>query len=485
VLSAVAADPSQPIGQIEILAADERKQILFDWNDTAHAVPDATLPALFEQQVARSPDATALIFEGTSLSYAELNARANRLAHHLIRRGVGPESIVALALPRSIEMVVSLIAILKAGAAYLPLDIDYPKDRIAFMLDDANPVCMISDTATAALLPDTAPLLRLDDPDLAQALATCPDTNPADRDRAAPLSPHNPAYVIYTSGSTGKPKGVGGSHSGLINRLRWLNQIYPYQHDKPVIAKSSVAFLDGSTESLGPLLFGAPLVVASSLTAKNPDALLTLIEQHGIHRITLVPSLLDSLIDHQGHHKLNSCRLWIVSGEAFTQEQSARFARAFPQAELLNFYGSSEAAGDSLFAKCTADDVAIGRPIDNTQVYILDGQLLPVPAGVAGELYIAGAGLARGYLNRPGLTAERFVANPFGPAGSRMYRTGDLAPTACSTFSAGSTSRSRSAASASSPARSRPPSPDCRVSPRPLSSPARTSPATSSSSAMS
>ncbi|MFC5327296.1 AMP-binding protein, partial [Bradyrhizobium oligotrophicum] len=194
--------------------------------------------------------------------------------------------------------------------------------------------------------------------------------------------------------------GVSGPHAGVVNRLRWLNQLHPCRHDRPVIAKSSIAFLDGSTEALGALLFGAPVVMASAQAAKSPDALLALIEQHSIHRMTLVPSLLDSLVEHPQHHSASSCRLWIVSGEAFTREQSARFADAFPQAELLNFYGSSEAAGDSLFARCTDDDVAIGRPIDNTQVYVLDDLLRPVPVGVAGELYIAGAGLARGYLYR-------------------------------------------------------------------------------------
>ena len=428
VLEAVATDPSQPIGQIGILQPEEREQILLGWNDTAHPVPEATLPALFEQQVARTPDATALVFEDISLTYSELNARANQLAHHLIAQGVGPESFVALALPRSIGLVCSLLAILKAGAAYLPLDVDYPRDRLAFMLEDAAPACTISDTATARqLLRQDTPVLRLDDPALVAALAAAPRTNPTDRERSQPLVSSNPAYVIYTSGSTGRPKGVMGPHAGAINRLRWIHQAHPYALDRPSIAKSSIAFIDGTTELLGPLLFGSPLIMASALAAKTPEDLVGLLERHRVERITLVPSLLASLIEHQDAARLGDCRLWIVSGEVLTNELATRFKEVLPHAQLLNFYGSSEATGDSVFAPAGKDEVPIGRPIWNTQVYVLDALLQPVPAGVPGELYIAGAGLARGYLRRAGLSAERFVANPFGVPGSRMYRTGDLA----------------------------------------------------------
>ncbi|SCX74104.1 non-ribosomal peptide synthetase, partial [Variovorax sp. EL159] len=427
VLQAIVADPSQSIGRIDILQPEERTQILRGWNDTTRSVPEATLPAFFELQVARTPDVTALVFENIALSYRELNARANRLAHCLIARGAGPGSFVALALPRSIEMVCGLLAILKAGAAYVPLDVSYPKERLAFMLEDAAALYMVSDTATASGLPESTPALCLDAPAFAAELAAAPDTDPADRHRTRPLKATSAAYVVYTSGSTGRPKGVTGPHAGVINRLCWMHETRPYEPGKASIAKSSIAFFDGSTEMLGPLLFGAPLVMAGPQAVKTPDDLVDLIEHHRIDRITLVPSLLAHLLEHYDASRLGGCRLWIVSGEVLTNELASRFEKVLPQSQLLNFYGFSEATGDSLFARVGKNDVPIGRPIWNTQVYVLDALLQPVPVGVAGELYVAGAGLSYGYLRRPHLSAERFVANPFGPPGSRMYRPGDLA----------------------------------------------------------
>ncbi|MFC5327295.1 amino acid adenylation domain-containing protein, partial [Bradyrhizobium oligotrophicum] len=439
VLTAVAEDPSRRIGQIEILDAGERRQILHDWNDTFRPVAEATLPELFEQQVARSPDATALIFEDTALGYAELNARANRLAHHLIRRGVGPERIVALALPRSIEMLVGLLAILKAGAAYLPLDVDYPKDRIAFMLDDAGPVCMITDVPTAAQLPGTLPLLRLDDPDLAAALAGCPDTNPDDHDRLAPLSPHNPAYVIYTSGSTGTPKGVVVAHHNvnrlLVNTEHWFN----FSSDDVWTMFHSHAFDFSVWEIWGALLRGGRLVVIPTLLSRSPSEFLDLLAREKVTILNQTPSAFYQLIqadrEQPGPVSNLSLRCIIFGGEALElrrlQDWYDRHADDAPR--LVNMYGITETTVHVSFIALTSQlaqteaNSLIGRGIPDLKVYVLDGQLQPVPVGVAGELYIAGAGLARGYLNRPGLTAERFVANPFGPAGSRMYRTGDLA----------------------------------------------------------
>ena len=214
-LEAVVADPSQPIGRIELLAPEERRQLLFEWNATARDLPQLTLPALFEAQVERSPEAIALVFEDSTLTYAELNAQANRLAHLLIGRGVGPENLVALALPRSTEMVIALLGILKAGAAYLPLDPDYPVERLSYMLRDAQPACVLTSARIAQRLPESVAQLLLDHPDTAGALAQSPETNPSDAERTRPLSPHNPAYVIYTSGSTGAPKGVVVTHTGI------------------------------------------------------------------------------------------------------------------------------------------------------------------------------------------------------------------------------------------------------------------------------
>ena len=427
-LEAVVADPSQPIGRIDLLAPEERRQILFEWNDTARDLPQVTLPALFEAQVERSPEAIALVFEERTLSYAELNAQANRLAHLLIGRGIGPEDLVALALPRSTEMIVALLGILKAGAAYLPLDPDYPVERLSSMLRDAQPACVLTRIEIAERLPESVAQLLLDHAETAGALAQSPETNPSDAERTGPLTPHNSAYVIYTSGSTGTPKGVVGLHSGAINRLGWFAERYPCAPGKAVLAKSSLSFIDGSTELLGPLLHGICVVLSDNSAAKNPEDLTALIERHAISRITVVPSLLATLLVGSGDaRRLALCRLWITSGETLPETYAAWFAKLLPEAHLLNLYGASEASGDSLFAECRGSEVAIGQPIWNTRVYVLDGGLQPVPVGVSGELYIAGAGLARGYLNRPGLSAERFVADPYGAPGTRMYRTGDLA----------------------------------------------------------
>ena len=426
-LEAVVADPSQPIGRIDILEQEERQQILIDWNDTACEVPHTTLPGLFEAQVERSPEATALVFEESTLSYAELNAQANRLAHLLIGRGIGPENLVAIALPRSIEMVVTLLGILKAGAAYLPLDPEYPLERLSYMLGDAQPACVLTSARISERLPEGIARLLLDHPETAGALAQSPETNPSDAERIEPLSPHNPAYVIYTSGSTGTPKGVVGLHSGAINRLGWFAERYPCPPGKVVLAKSSLSFIDGSTELLGPLLHGICVVLSDNSAAKNPEDLTALIERHATSRITVVPSLLATLLGSGDARRLAPCRLWITSGETLPETYATWFEKLLPEAQLLNLYGASEASGDSLFSECRGSDVGIGQPIWNTRVYVLDGSLQPVPVGAPGELYIAGAGLARGYLKRPALSAERFVADPFGPPGTRMYRTGDLA----------------------------------------------------------
>ncbi|MGF6233855.1 amino acid adenylation domain-containing protein [Inquilinus ginsengisoli] len=421
---AMVEDPSRRIGAVEILAAAERRRILEEWNATAHPSPEATLPELLEAQAARTPAATALIYEEQSLTYAELDARANRLAHHLIARGAGPETIVGLCLERSPAMVVALLAILKAGAAYLPLDPDYPAERLAFMVADAAPLCVITTAALAARLPAAAPRLALDDPGLAAELAVRPATAPTDADRTAPLDPRHPAYLIYTSGSTGTPKGVLGLHAGMVNRLRWVGELQPYGKG-PALAKSSSSFIDGSTELLGPLLHGAKIVLATSAATRSPAEMARLIERHSIGCITLVPSLLAPLLEQGEPQRFASCLLWITSGEALSQSHVTCLKTACPDARFLNLYGASEAAGDSVYAECglsggsTHGLVPIGTPIWNTRAYVLDDALRPVPAGVVGELYIAGAGLARGYHGRPGLTAERFVADPFGIPGSR------------------------------------------------------------------
>jgi nonribosomal peptide synthetase DhbF len=430
-LDAIIRDPSRPIGGIDILDAAERRRVLVEWNDTARTVPQATLPALIEDQVAQRGAATALVCEDATLSYAELNARANRLAHLLIAQGAGPEQIVALALPRSADLIVGLLAILKSGAAYLPLDPDYPVDRLAFMLADAKPACLITTGAIAERLPEAATAyLVFDDPDTADVLARQFDTNPRDQDRTAPLSLLNPAYVIYTSGSTGTPKGVVVSHSGLLNHMLWMMSEYPVSDEDRVLSRTSVSFDASGWELWLPLLSGCALSLAPAHVTRDPQQLMDYIKHQGITIAQFVPSLLAATSEFAGAADTHSLKHVFAGGEALASSL-ARDVTSGWNVRLVNVYGPTETtiqvtswpwqdAGYGQFAP-------IGRPIWNTQVYVLDDGLQPAPVGAAGELYIAGSGLARGYLNRPGLTAERFVADPFGPPGTRMYRTGDRA----------------------------------------------------------
>ncbi|WP_229006659.1 non-ribosomal peptide synthase/polyketide synthase [Roseibium aggregatum] len=430
VYESMAADPDQAIGSIDLLSEAERHRILVEWNGTAQSVTETSLPDLFEAQVARTPEAPALVFEDTTLTYADLDAQANRLAHHLISLGVGPEDLVGLCLPRSLEMVVGLLAVLKAGAAYLPLDPDYPADRLAFMLADAQPRLVITGLGAATCLPDATNMLRLDDVKLQTILKTQPETAPSDSDRLRPLQTANPAYVIYTSGSTGTPKGVVGLCAGAVNRIKWVQELCLLSKN-PRLSRSSIGFIDGTTEILGALVSGQGIIVASNDECKSPAALGLLVNKFQTGSITVVPSLLSALLEAVDPNDLRSCTSWVSSGEKISEQLARQFRELLPRAELFNFYGSSEASGDSVFCEISGlsstEAVPIGRPIWNTQVYVLDKYLRPVPVGVGGELYIAGTGLARGYFNRGGLTAERFVANPFGAPGSRMYRTGDLA----------------------------------------------------------
>ena len=422
--------PDLVIGQLDLLGPDERRQILEDWNATATPVPLATLPELFEQQVATTPDAIALVFEDTALTYAELNVRANRLAHELIARGVGPEQIVAIALPRSFDMVVALLGVLKAGAAYLPLDPDYPADRLAFMASDAKSVVLVTNSPTAARLPAGFVTLLLDEPDARSRLLSVRSTNPTTDDGFRRYTTDCPAYVIYTSGSTGKPKGVVVSHSSVCNYLAWALAAYPLDAGKGAPVGTSLGFDLTVTTLLVPLIAGKSAVL---LPEKNELEVLS--QPRGASDpyslLSLVPAHLDYLnqfLPPEERARIGHCL--ILGGEALNAAAVALWREHAPQMRIINEYGPTETVVGCIFHELpqgreVAGSIPIGRPIWNTQAYVLDGSLQPVPVGVAGELYIGGAGLARGYLHRPGLTAGRFVANPFGPPGRRMYRTGD------------------------------------------------------------
>ncbi|MBB4222732.1 non-ribosomal peptide synthetase [Variovorax guangxiensis] len=432
-MTAVIRQPAQAIGHVDLLDAAEREQLLVTWNDTVHAVPGTNLVALIEAQLAANPQGIALRFEGEAMSNEELDRRANRLAHLLRAHGAGPERTVALAIPRSFDLMVALLATLKTGAAYLPVDPDFPQDRIAFMLGDARPACLVTTEALAESLPVDTPTLLLD---VAQTFAALANT--ANGDDAAPgaaIDSAHPAYVIYTSGSTGKPKGAVVSHRAIVNRLRWMQDRYRLKADDRVLQKTPSSFDVSVWEFFWPLIDGATLVLAKPGGHKDAAYLAKLIADEGITTAHFVPSMLEVFLLEPKARECASLRRVICSGEALSPALVAQFQRQLP-CELHNLYGPTEAAVDVTSWECPreAEDapssrssVPIGRPIWNTQMHVLDSGLQPVPPGTAGELYIAGVGLARGYLERPLLSAERFVANPYGEPGSRMYRTGDLA----------------------------------------------------------
>ncbi|MFJ4986608.1 non-ribosomal peptide synthase/polyketide synthase [Streptomyces sp. NPDC088732] len=430
VLDAVTADPARPVDAIDLLGKDERRQVLADWNDTAHEVPAATLPELFEAQVVRTPDATAVVFEDVEVSYADLNARANRLARHLAGHGVGPESLVGVHLERSADLAATLLAVVKAGGAYLPIDPDHPADRVAHLLSDARPAVVVTTGALHPRLPDGGEVrhLVLDDPDTALALDGLSPADLGDGDRGGVLLPAHPAYVIYTSGSTGRPKGVAVPHQGVVNRLEWMQHQYPIGASDRVLQKTPFGFDVSVWEFFWPLLQGAVLVVARPGGHRDPGYLAGLVRARQVTVSHFVPSMLKAFLTEPSAADCTTLRAVLCSGEALTPELRDQFLRTL-DAPLHNLYGPTEASIDVTHAShLTVDDptVPIGRPVWNTRTYVLDASLRPVPPGVPGELYLVGAQLARGYLRRPGLTAERFVANPYGRPGERMYRTGDL-----------------------------------------------------------
>uniref|UniRef100_UPI001641D0FB non-ribosomal peptide synthetase n=1 Tax=Burkholderia gladioli TaxID=28095 RepID=UPI001641D0FB len=420
-LGDVVARPTARVGELEMMAADEREIVIGQWNETAVRHPsELTLASWFEAQADLTPDAVALAFGAEALRYASLNAKANRLAHHLRTLGVGPDVRVGLCMERSAEMVIGLLAVLKAGGVYLPLDPAYPASRLAYMLEDAAPVVVLTRADVSAGLIGAYPSLMIDGDDF----DAYPDTNPA-----ALAHPEHLAYVIYTSGSTGVPKGVGGTHRSMVNRLAWMQSREPAQVGQRHVQKTSLNFIDSVTETLAPLMGGATLSIVDGETARDPLKLWNRVIEQGASRLTVVPSLLRTLLELG--QTAPAGMLLVSSGEALSSELAARVGEVWPNVRLLNLYGSSEVAGDALAYDVVdvsdAGGVPIGRPIANTQVYLLDGAGQPVPLGVVGELYVGGASLARGYLNRPDLTAERFMPSPFGEAGSRLYRTGDLA----------------------------------------------------------
>jgi amino acid adenylation domain-containing protein len=426
-LESVVANPDQRLSELPLLSPGERHQLLVEWNQTEVAYPkDRCLHELIEEQVERTPDATAVVFENEQLTYRELNERANQLGRHLQGLGVGPDTLVGLCVERSLEMVVGLLGILKAGGAYVPLDPEYPRERLAFMLEDADVPVLLTQARLAASLPThNARIIRLDE-DWPVIAAESPA-----RVRS-PVEAEHLAYMIYTSGSTGRPKGAMNTHVGIVNRLLWMQDAYGLTPSDRVLQKTPFSFDVSVWEFFWPLLTGARLVVALPGGHKDSAYLAKLICQERITTLHFVPSMLSAFLEQGGlESSCASLKRVICSGEALPLELQQRFFSLL-RAELHNLYGPTEAAVDVTYWACERDSglrtVPIGRPIANTQVYILDRHLQPAPFGVPGELHIGGIGLARGYHNRPDLTAEKFIAKPFGSElGARLYKTGDLA----------------------------------------------------------
>ncbi|QTD96745.1 Tyrocidine synthase 3 [Streptomyces cyanogenus] len=430
VAEALVADPQRPVGEIDVLTDAERHRVLYEWNDTGRAVPDTTLVERFQAQAQATPDAVAVEAGGSRLTYGQLNARANRLAHHLAGQGVGPERFVGLAVPASPEALVALLAVLKTGAAYVPLDLGYPAERLVHVLDDTRPVCVLTTTGARSALPATDHVyLAPDNPETAAALAGLPSHDLSDADRTAPLLPRHPAYVLYTSGSTGRPKGVVIEHRSVMNYLTWATYHYPAARGATLV-HSPLAFNLTVTALYTTLLSGGRVCLhgleeppSRAEGGEGPDGVPVTFLKASPSQLPLLEALPEEWLPGG---------TLILGGEALTGEAVGPWRAEHPDVTLINAYGPSEltvnCAQFTLPAgvETPSGPVPIGRPFWNTHAYVLDAGLRPVPPGTTGELYVSGVQVARGYLGQPGLTAERFVPCPFEP-GARMYRTGDLA----------------------------------------------------------
>ena len=425
-LEGIVSNPERRLADLPLLTPAERQQLLVDWNRTEVAYPrDRCLHELIEDQVQRTPEAVAVVFGETQLTYRQLNQRANSLAHDLQELGVGPDTLVGICVERSLEMVIGLLGILKAGGAYVPLDPEDPTERLAFMLGDAGVRVLVTQASIEASLPShQARIVRLD-------RDWCTIAQSPDRLSRTVTAQHL-AYMIYTSGSTGAPKGAMNTHLGIVNRLLWMQDTYRLQPSDRVLQKTPFSFDVSIWEIFWPLLTGAGLVVARPGGHRDSAYLSGLIPKEKITTVHFVPSMLSSFLEHSGlRSPFLSLKRVICSGEALSFELQQRFFSC-QQAELHNLYGPTEAAVDVTHWACERNGelriVPLGRPIANTQIYILDRHLMPVPVGVAGELHIGGVPLARGYHHRAELTAERFIADPFSSElGARLYKTGDLA----------------------------------------------------------
>lgn len=426
-LRTVLNEPARPLAELPMLDATGRQTVLEGWNATIRDYPleVSSLHGLVESAVARYPEVVAVVDAGGALTYADLDMRANRLAHYLRAQGVRPDQVIGVLMERSRDMVVALYGILKAGAAYLPLDPEHPAERIRMILEESAAPLVICQEALSAPLPQGMPSLAIERAEM--LLRDFPTEAPETLTR-----PEHLAYVIYTSGSTGRPKGVMNEHRGICNRLLWMQEAIPLGPDDRVLQKTPYTFDVSVWEFFLPLMVGARLVMAAPGGHRDNDYLIRTVQEQRISYLHFVPSMLHLFLAHPNAERCGGLRCVIASGEALPRNLHDRFFEILPHAKLYNLYGPTEAAVDVTFWTCDpnalGDTVPIGRPVANTQIYLLDEQMQPVPVGVPGELYIGGIQVARGYLNRPDLTAERFISDPFAAdPQARLYKTGDLA----------------------------------------------------------
>nr|WP_146469877.1 non-ribosomal peptide synthetase [Pseudomonas carnis] len=415
-LQAVCTQPQHAIGDLPLMQADEQQP----WSEAPCAPARHWLPELLNQQTS---DATALVWQDGSLTFAQLHTQANRLAHYLRDKGVGPDVCVAIAAERSPQLLIGLLAIIKAGGAYVPLDPDYPAERLAYMLKDSGVQLLLTQTALLPQLPSAEGVcvIAMDSLHLDSWPTQAPGLH---------LHGDNLAYVIYTSGSTGQPKGVGNTHGALAERLQWMQATYQLNETDVLMQKAPISFDVSVWECFWPLIAGCRLVLAGPGEHRDPHRIAQLVQEHGVTTLHFVPPLLQLFIDEPLVAECTSLRRLFSGGEALPTELRNRVLARLPAVQLHNRYGPTETAINVTHWQCAASDgerSPIGRPLGNVICRVLDEQLNPLPAGVPGELCIGGIGLARGYLGRAGLTAERFVADPLGAAGTRLYRTGDRA----------------------------------------------------------
>ncbi|MBP6952569.1 MAG: amino acid adenylation domain-containing protein, partial [Alphaproteobacteria bacterium] len=435
-LKGVIKNPDQLIHELPLLASQEKHQLLVEWNDTSACYPeDKTIHQLFEEQVQKSPRNVAVVYEDQELTYEQLNQRANQLAHHLRSLGVGPDTLVAIAVERSLEMIIGLLGILKAGGAYVPLDPSYPEERLQFMLEDTQASVLMTQAhlresfkeytgKTLSLQLDTKAMdlfieewsSNTNKPESERWIS--PSPQPLENPESL-TTPHNLAYVIYTSGSTGKPKGVMIQNSSFLNHMIWMKEKYAFSNDNTVLQRTTFSFDASVWEIFLPLISGSKIILPADSSSKDIKKLTHLIHKHNANYLQLAPSLLELFLQSlEDEGLLPSFKNLFIGGESLSSKNNQLLFNKL-KVEATNLYGPTEATIDAAAFSYNSMQtlqsltIPIGRPISNTQIYILDSQMNPVPVGVSGEIYIGGVGLARGYLNRPDLTAERFIPNPF------------------------------------------------------------------------